>query len=485
MRNFDVVILGGGSGAEAALAPLVAAGLSVAIVEGNRVGGECAYVACMPSKALLRAAGVRAVLRGARELGAVASAPQLEGSAADYAVAVGRRDRVAAERDDTETAAGLTREGATIIRGWGRVVRPGVLTVDARQTVAADTVGGEPAGEEIGYTDLVVDTGSDPIRPPIEGLDDVPTWSSDQALSSPELPRSLIVLGGSAVGCELAQIYAAFGVRVVIVEVAPRLIAKEEPAVANLLAEALREDDGIDLRIGVKAVRAEPLAAGGVRLHLEDGSTLEAERLLIAAGRRPTVARIGLEALGISPNDAGALAVTEHCRVVGEEHVWACGDVTGIAPYTHTANYQGAVLADNLAGRTRVADYRAIPRAVYTDPAVASVGLSGAAAREAGIDVVSASFDLTELPRAAAEGTRRGLLVLQGDRRARTLVGMSAVGPNVDDLVGEAALAIQARVPLEVFAAVIHPFPSFGQAFEPPLRELVDQLGPGGSPEGR
>ena len=265
MRSFDVVILGGGSGAEAALAPLVAARLSVAIVEANRVGGECAYVACMPSKALLRSAGVRAVLRAARDLGAVAGAPQLEGSAADYAVAVGRRDRVAGQRDDTDTADGLTREGATIIRGWGRVVRPGVVTVGPRQAAAPGTAGGDTAGEEIGYTDLVIDTGSDPIRPPIEGLEGVPTWMSEEALSSPELPRSLIVLGGSAVGCELAQVYAAFGVRVVIVEVAPRLIAKEEPAVAEVLAQALREDDGIEVRLGVKAVRTEPLAAGGLR----------------------------------------------------------------------------------------------------------------------------------------------------------------------------------------------------------------------------
>jgi len=462
MRAFDVVIMGGGSGAESALGGLVRGGRSVAIIEANRVGGECAYVACMPSKALLRAAGVRSLLRAATELGATATAPQLDSDAADFAVAVRRRDRVAGERNDGDTAAALEREGATILRGRGQVVRPGVVEV---------------GGGEIGYADLVLNTGSEPLRPPLEGLDSVPTWSSAEALSSAELPGSLVVLGGSAVGCELAQVYASFGTRVTVVEVAPRLVAREEPAVAELLAAALSEDEGIQLRLGVRAIRAEALE-GGLRLHLEDGSSVEADRLLVAAGRRPSVEGLGLELLGISPGAGGAIEVTTECRVVGQEHVWACGDVTGIAPYTHTANYQGALVADNISGHHREADYRAIPRAVYTDPAVASVGLSAAQAREAGIDVLTASFDLTELARAEAEGTRRGLLVLVADRERRTLVGMSAIGPNVDDLVGEATLAIQARIPLEALAAVIHPFPSFGQAFEPPLRDLMEQLSP-------
>ncbi|GAC1338780.1 MAG: NAD(P)/FAD-dependent oxidoreductase [Candidatus Dormibacteria bacterium] len=464
MRSFDVVIIGGGSGAESALAPLVASGRSVAIIEANRVGGECAYVACMPSKALLRAAGVRRLLRRARELGAAVSSPELDGAAADYAVAVARRDLVAGQRDDTSTAAGLEREGATILRGWGWAVRPGVVEV---------------AGEQVGYTDLVVNTGSEPVSPPVDGLEEVPTWRSAEALSSPELPASLLVLGGSAVGCELAQVYAAFGSRVTLVEVAPRLIAREEPAVAEVLAAALRED-GIDLRLGVKAIRAEALGtarpAPRLRLHLEDGSSIDADRLLVAAGRRPSVRGIGLETLGIEPGASGGLEVTGECRVLGQDHVWACGDVTGIAPYTHTANYQGALVADNIAGRHRLADYRAIPRAVYTDPAVASVGVTAAQACEQGVDVISASFDLTDLARAAAEGTARGLLVLSADRERGTLVGMSAAGPNVDDLVGEAALAIQAGVPLATWAEVIHPFPSFGQAFEVPLRELVGLL---------
>jgi pyruvate/2-oxoglutarate dehydrogenase complex dihydrolipoamide dehydrogenase (E3) component len=454
--TFDVVVLGTGSAGEWVARELAAAGRSVAAVEAGRVGGECQYVACMPSKALLRSAAARTTARRLTDLGAAARAPQLDDDAEAYAAALRHRDEAAGHRDDGPSAAELTEGGVVLLRGRGTVVRPGVVTVD---------------GRELGYTDLVIGTGSTPVRPPVDGLAEVPTWTSDEALSAAERPASLVVMGGGAVGCELAQVYARFGCAVTLVEASDQLAGDEEASIAAVLADVLRAD-GIDLRLGVQVEKAQP-AGDGARLQLSDGAELGADRVLLATGRSPLTDDLGLDVLGIEVGEAGELRTDGRCRVRGQEHVWAAGDVTGIAPYTHTANYQARVVVDNVLGHERVADYRAIPRAVYTDPAVASVGLTAEQARAEGIDAVTAAMDLRDVARAGADGARWGRLVLTADRAAGVLVGAAAIGPHADEWLGEAVLAVRARVPMVVLADVVHAFPTFAEGYDVPLRELA------------
>ena len=454
LESFDVLVLGGGSAGESAATTLAQAGRSVALVEAGRVGGECAYVACIPSKAMLRSAQARDEARALVELGGAAGAPDLGDDDAAFRTAVARRDELSEHRDDSGAADGLTQAGVSLVRARGRVVAPGVV---------------EAAGRRLGWTDLLLATGSVPVVPDLPGLADVPTWTSDEALSAAERPASLLVLGGGAVGCELSQVHARFGVLTTLVEGGPQLAGKEETSIAGLLADALR-GDGVDVRLETRAERFEPCPAGA-RVHLSDGDVLEVERVLVATGRTPTVEGLGLEVLGIEPD--GALAVDDACRVRGQEHVWAAGDVTGEAPYTHTANYQARVVTDNLLGRPARADYRAIPRAVYTEPAVASVGMDEATAREAGVDAATAVMDLGEVARTSTEGGTGGRLVLTADLAAGVLVGAAAIGPRADEWISEAVLAIRARVPLAVLADVVHAFPTFGEAYEPPVRELA------------
>ena len=457
MEIFDVVVLGAGSAGESISIALAERGRRVALVESLRVGGECPYVACMPSKSLLRSAQARNDARALRDLGGAAAAPVLDGDDEAFRRAVERRDEIANDRDDAGAAENVEAAGVVLVRGHGKVVRPGVVDVD---------------GRELSCTDLVLATGSHPNAPDIPGLDTVPTWTSDEALSAQERPASLVVIGGGAVGCELAQVHVRFGVRTTLVESGPQVAGKEEPSIAALLAQVLR-DDGVDLRLGVQAHRAELTDDGSARLQLSDGTSVTAERVLVAIGRTPTTDGLGLDVLGISTSESGAVEVDDHCRVVGQAHVWAAGDITGTAPYTHTANYQARVVTENLMGGDRRADLRAIPRAVYTDPAVASVGMAEAQAREQGIDAVTAVMDLGEVARTSTEGAGSGRLVLTADRSRGVLIGAAAIGPHADEWLSEATLAIRAEIPLSVLADVVHAFPTFGEAYEPPLRELA------------
>jgi pyruvate/2-oxoglutarate dehydrogenase complex dihydrolipoamide dehydrogenase (E3) component len=454
METFDVVVLGAGSAGESIATTLATKGRSVALVEALRVGGECPYVACMPSKAMLRSAEARDQARRLTELAGASSAPPLDSEDEAFRAAVSRRDEVAEHREDDGAAGELEEAGVVLVRGHGRVSAPGVVTVD---------------GRELAWSDLVVATGSSPVVPPVEGLDGVPTWTSDEALSAQERPASLLVLGGGAVGCELSQVHARFGTRVVLVDDGDQLLGREEPSISARLADVLRAD-GVDVRLGTGLERAEPSGAGA-RLTLTDGTTVEAERVLVATGRTPTTDGLGLDVLGIEPGDKGELLVDDRCRVEGQEHVWAAGDVTQKGPYTHTANYQARVVAANLLGEHRTADYRAIPRAVYTEPAVASVGMDAATAAEQGLDARTAVMDVGETARAATEGAGGGRLVLTAVDGV--LVGAAAIGPRADEWLAEATLAIRARVPLEVLADVVHAFPTFGEAYEPPVRELA------------
>jgi dihydrolipoamide dehydrogenase len=310
-------------------------------------------------------------------------------------------------------------------------------------------------GTTYGWADLAVCTGTEPDRPDLDGLNEVEHWTSDDALSSGELPESLLILGGGPVGCELAQVYARFGSRVTLVETAPRLVAKEEPSITERLAGALR-DDGVELRLGVTPQRVEP----GVRIVLADGAAVEGDRLLVATGRSLCVDGFGLDSLGIE-----RIEVDDHCRVVGQQHVWAAGDVTDEQPFTHAGNYQARVIAANLLGHDAVADYRSIPRCVYTDPPVASVGTT---------EGVTATADFGETARALSDGYQGdGRLVLTADPDRNVLVGAAAIGPHADEWIGEAGLAIRAEIPLPVLADVVHPFPTYAEAYQDAIRKLA------------
>lgn len=461
VTSYDVVVLGAGSAGEWVAGAAADAGRTVVVIEKLRVGGECPYVSCIPSKAMLRSAAARQEARHRlTDLGASSRLPELDADDVAFGTAVQRRDRMVHHRDDAHAVRKVEARGVKLLRGTGRITGPGLVEVD---------------GAQLGYTDLVVATGSRPIVPPIDGLDSVPIWTSDQALSSPDYPRSLIVLGGGAVGCELAQAYAGFGTEVTLVEVAPQLAGHEDEQIAAQLAEVLRQA-GVRLRIGAEVIRAEN-APAGVRLLLRDGTDVAAERLIVAAGRRPTTPdELGLSTLGITPQASGALSVDEHCRVEGQRHVWAAGDVTALVPYTHGANYQARIVSESLLGGDRPADYTAIPRVMYTDPPLASVGLTVAQASEQGLQVLTARATMSDQARSATDGARAGSLVLVADRQRGVLVGAAALGAAADEWIGEATIAIRAAVPIAVLAQVVHAFPTFGEAYEVPLRELARQL---------
>ena len=438
----DVVVLGAGSAGEVVATSLAEAGCKVALVEQLRVGGECPYVACMPSKSLLHSAAARR--RGSPVHDALTA----------YREAVRRRDQVAEGLDDAQAAKAVQVSGARLIRGRGRVTGPGSVVV---------------GGEVVRWDDLVIATGSVPVVPDIPGLDAVPTWTSDAALSSSTLPSTLVVLGGGAVGCELAQVFARFGVHVTLVESAPRLLGRERPEIADRLAEVLRAD-GVDVPVSTTVQRVEQAPGGGAQVMLSDRATVDCARVLLAVGRRPASSGLGLETLGVVPDERGALVVDDRCRVAGRDHVWAAGDVTALAPFTHTATYQARIVAANIMGGDRVAQYDAVPRAVYTDPPAASVGRTDDAD-----GLVSASFDLGELARTLTDDGPGGLHLVTADRASGVVVGAAAIGARADDWMAEAALAVRARVPLTILADTVHAFPSMGEAFEPVYRELAAQ----------
>ena len=421
------------------------------------MGGECPYFACMPSKAMLAAAELRqSVRRTAVKAGAVSHPMVLDDDREAYAAAVARRDIVAEHRDDSGAVQRLQALGVRVIKAHGRIEAPGVLSANELR---------------LGWRDLVIASGTRPSEARIPGLDTVPVWNSEQFYSSDELPSHAAVIGGGAVGCEIAQVLSRFGCRVTLVQHSRQLLSREEPAVADAFAAALR-DDGVDVRLDSHVVSIGP-DPGGARVTFRDRWSMAVERVIVATGMRANTDGIGLEHLGIEPDARGYLPVDDRCRVAGRPNVWGAGDVTGLAPYTHTANYHARTIAANLLGKDTRADHRAIPRGVYTEPSVASVGLTSIVARSQGYDVAVATFPLGRTARAVVRGDPVGLLVLVVDKRERVLLGAAAVGSHVEEIIGEAALAIRARVPLEVLADVVHPFPTYSEGYEPPFRELL------------
>lgn len=426
-------MLGGGAAGEAFAAAFrrLDERVAITLVERELVGGSCSYFACMPSKTLLRPVElVHEARRAPGAAEAVTGAPDAER-------VFWWRDQVTGSLDDSSQAGWLADRGIELVRATGRVARPGVV---------------EAGGQELPFERLVVATGSAPAIPPVAGLDGIEFWTNREATNTHEVPGSLLVLGGGPVGCELAQFFARMGSRVTLVDTADRLLAREDADAGTLLAGVLA-DEGVELVLGARVDRVEP----GVRATLADGRTLEAERLLVATGRRPNGDGLGLEELGVRV-ERGAVGVDERLRAA--EGVWAVGDVTAVAMFTHVGKYQGRVAAADMAGLDARADYRAVPRTIFTDPQIAAVGTTegaGLVAAEWKIDAVSRASTY-ERPR------RPGFVKLAADPERRVLVGAVAAGPGAGEWLQQLALAVRAEVPVDVLRDTIQPYPTFSEA---------------------
>ena len=497
MGAFDVVVLGGGTAGVRVATEVADGGRTVALVEAGLIGGESPYLACLPTNSLLLAAA-----RGQ-----------------SWEDAVARRDGTTGGLDDSAATQRLSRAGVTVIRGTGRVTGPGTVEV----TPPAGNWPGNGAGNGTGhghrglavsltYSDLVIATGCEPVAPPIEGLSDIPAWTTAQSLCSPDLPRRLIVLGGGPAGCELTQIYASFGSQVTLVEAEAGLLPGEPAFAGEILAAALRRA-GAEIYLGSPATKAER-TPDGLTLALNDGTGIDADRLLLASGRRPRLGGLGLDTLGLTVTPGMALPTTTRCEVpvmgtAVQSRVWAAGDVTGTTS-THASHYQAAVVAANILGQRREADYSAIPRCVFTTPSVYAVGAVPGAPREdapagdngtgerrarqmlrvarspgdgaawdaraavkAGQGLVTVRASLGDTARAQLGHDDLGCLELYADPGPGVLVGAVAVGPDAASWMGEITLAIRAKIPVAVLADVVHAFPTYGEALQAALRELA------------
>lgn len=455
-RTVDIIVIGLGPGGEDAAGRLAEAGLSVLGIDSHLVGGECPYWGCVPSKMMVRAADALAEARRVDGLaGAVGDVRP------DWApVACRIREEATDDWDDRVAVERFTDKGGTFVRGHGRLVSRTEVEVDGQRFEAR--------------RGIVVATGSDPAIPPIDGLGDIDYWTNHQLVEAEELPGSLLVLGGGAIGCELSQVAARFGVRVTVVEAADRLLAMEEPAAGELVAEALRQD-GVDVRLGVSAQRVEGDGPGGeARVALSDGSSVEADRVLVATGRRVDVHAVGLDVLGLAGLDAEsrAVPVDEWCRVT--DGVWAVGDVTGKGAFTHTSMYQADVVVRDVLGLGGPpATYEAMPRVTFTDPEVGAVGLTEAQARERYDDVRVGTTQVSTTARGWIHGPgNAGFITVVEDAGRGVLVGATSAGPAGGEVLGLLSLAVHAAVPVATLRSMIFAYPTFHRGIQDAVRAL-------------
>jgi pyruvate/2-oxoglutarate dehydrogenase complex dihydrolipoamide dehydrogenase (E3) component len=457
----DVVVIGLGVGGEEVAGRLADAGLSVVGIEQGLVGGECPYWGCVPSKMMIRAANL---LTEARRVEGMAGRAEIYPDWTPVARRI--REEATDDWDDQAAVDRFTSRGGRFVRGYGRLVGPNLVRVGDDTYEATRGV--------------VIGAGTTAAIPPIDGLAGTPYWTNREAIEADSLPSSLLVLGGGAIGLELAQVYARFGVQVSVVEALDRLIAAEEPESSALVTEALRAD-GVDVHTSVRVEKvgyahgefqvdlAAPAQSPGPRPSI--GASLRAEKLLVATGRRAELGELGLDSVGLDPT-ARFIKVDERMRA--GDRLWAVGDVTGHGGFTHVAMYQAGIAVRDILGEDGPpADYRAVPRVTFTDPEVGSVGMTERQAREAGLSV---RVGLTELPKSARgwihKAGNAGFIKLVADADRGVLVGATSAGPAGGEVLAALAVAVHGEVPVDRLRHMIYAYPTFHRAIEDALRNL-------------
>jgi pyruvate/2-oxoglutarate dehydrogenase complex dihydrolipoamide dehydrogenase (E3) component len=449
-HEVDVVVLGMGPGGEYAAEELAKAGLVVAAVEDSLVGGECPYWGCVPSKMMIRASDL---LTEGRRIPGMAGASTVQ---PDWSQVAGRiRNEATDDWDDTVAADRFTGLGGMLFRGHGRILGPGRVGV----------------GDDVlrARRGIVINTGSAPSVPPIPGLAGTPYWTNHAAIEAKQVPESLTVLGGGAIGCELAQVFSRFGAAVTVVEAADRLMSMDEPETGDLLGKVFRRE-GITVRTGMAAERVVH-DGSGFTVTCQGGEGFKAEGLLVATGRRSDLASIGTGTVGIDESQR-FIPVDEHMRAA--PGVWAIGDIVGKGQFTHMSMYHAAiVLADILGQVHHGAEYHAVPRVTFTDPEIGAVGLTEAHAREQGLTVRTGLIQVPESTRGwIHKAGNDGFIKLVEDSRRGVLVGATSAGPWGGEVLSMLALAVHAGVPTQRLREMIYAYPTFHRAIEGALRAL-------------